>query len=437
MITVEALIILLCGFIGSHFTSSGFIGPYFDIPTLQILFWGLRPAGLILDLLGIGGFMALTSLSFGRLTEDLRYRTIKIISIMMFGTVALWSITGSWLASPYCSTHDSAIQSQVAAEMLIKGVNPYAVSFQGTIFEKLHPPRFDDKVNPVLAHYPYPPVTLLTAIVPVLLAKATTIYFDYKIISIGAFLVTVWLLLRLAPNRRTKSWVWLLILANPAVTIYPVTGFNDSLFVLGLVASAIMASRGHWSWSSVLMGLALATKQTVWFIWPLWLLWRWRNLKGQPGQRQEFMRTLLISGGTALAIYLPFLIWNGPALYDDLIRFLGGTIPHTFPISGDSLWQFFIVLKVLPSPFTTISPLPIQVVAMLFVYPLVSWWIIRRPTAMQWLTSSVVVVFVLGVTNRYFYENYIGALIMLSITVLVMKWAEERIEERQHKDYHT
>jgi hypothetical protein len=56
---------------------------------------------------------------------------------------------------------------------------------------------------------------------------------------------------------------------------------------------------------------------------------------------------------------------------------------------------------------------------------------------MQWLTSSVVVVFVLGVTNRYFYENYIGALIMLSITVLVMKWAEERIEERQHKDYHT
>jgi uncharacterized membrane protein len=106
---------------------------------------------------------------------------------------------------------------------------------------------------------------------------------------------------KLRPEMR--PWLILLSLANVSMLTSVLNGNVDMLYIL-LVLLAWLLREKRW-WSVLFLGLACATKQLAWFFLPFYavLIWRSMGLKEAAGR-------LSIAGAIALAINLPFILWN-------------------------------------------------------------------------------------------------------------------------------
>ena len=418
MISIEALALLLLGLNNGRWTTAGFIGQYFRVVEADMLKWSLTVTGFAIDMIAILGFIYLLIREYRGLSAAQRYRIIVFTASLSLALAALFLGIGRYIyGSPY-GTHDGAVQSEVAGDMLRRGINPYQANFKGTEFTVFHQPHFGDKTNPVLDHYPYPPLILIANTVLVTLAHLTHLPADSRLLTSAAMIWLLWYWLRQTPDAKTKTWIALLTVLNPLVTFYPLVGFNDILFVIPMLLSAATAARGRWLASGVLMGLALAAKQTAWLALPLWLVWLWRQSSNS--SHRMFWRPAAAALLVVTVFYLPFIIWNAGAMWDDLVRFVSGAIPSTFPISGDSWWQFLVIFRYVPTPWVTNAAWPWELLAMAVAYPLGIWWLAKRATAVQWLTSSILVITVVSLANRYFNENYISAIVTLIIGAVIL-----------------
>ena len=154
-------------------------------------------------------------------------------------------------------------------------------------------PEFEAKVS-------YPVLSFLT-LVPFVLFK------DYNVLPfyLLSYLVMVALGWKLA-RRELRPWVLLLALANVPMWTSTVGG-NLDVFSMLLVVLAWFLRERRWS-SALVLGLAIATKQTAWFFVPFYaiLLFRQHGLK-------ETLYRLTIAGGIFLVCNLPFIVWNPQA----------------------------------------------------------------------------------------------------------------------------
>jgi uncharacterized membrane protein len=110
---------------------------------------------------------------------------------------------------------------------------------------------------------------------------------------------------KLRPEMR--PWLILLSLANVSMLTSVLNGNADMLYIL-LILLAWLLRDARW-WSIICLGLAFATKQLAWFFIPFYaiLIWRHAGLKEATGR-------LSMAGIVALAINLPFILWNPHAL---------------------------------------------------------------------------------------------------------------------------
>jgi uncharacterized membrane protein len=103
-----------------------------------------------------------------------------------------------------------------------------------------------------------------------------------------------------------RPWLILLSLANVSMLTSVLNGIVDILYIL-LILLAWLLRDERW-WSILFLGLACATKQLAWYFLPFYaiLIWRHSSLK-------EAITRLSIAGVIALAINLPFILWNAHA----------------------------------------------------------------------------------------------------------------------------
>jgi Glycosyltransferase family 87 len=106
---------------------------------------------------------------------------------------------------------------------------------------------------------------------------------------------------RLRPEMR--PWLILLSLANVSMLTSVLNGNADMLYILLILLAWLLRDK-RW-WSVLCLGLALATKQPAWLFLPFYaiLVWRYNGLK-------EALARLSVAGVIALAINLPFIVWN-------------------------------------------------------------------------------------------------------------------------------
>lgn len=154
-------------------------------------------------------------------------------------------------------------------------------------------PEFESKVS-------YPALSFLT-LVPFAL------FHDYNVLpfyflSYALLVFIAWKVCR--PELR--PWVLLLSMANVSMWTSTVGG-NLDVFSTLLIVIAWLQREKRWS-SAIFLGLALATKQTSWFLAPFYAILIWRTL----GLKESIYR-LSIAGLLALAINLPFILWNPQA----------------------------------------------------------------------------------------------------------------------------
>lgn len=424
MITIEAVAFLLLGLFGGRMASAGFVGDYFNVNSQFMLKWNLSPVGFLIDLIAIGGFLGALWLADRGWTEQAKYRYFLKCGCLLAGVAMFFLLFGRISYGSTYGTHDGAVQSEVAAQMLLAGKNPYDTSFVGTQFNLFHPPKFGQPVNPVLDHYAYPPLVPLLNLPVAIWSNITGWPPDGRVMTALAYMVLVLLMLRTSSNRRYRTWVAISLLANPFVLLYPLIGFNDIFFLLFIVATALYARRKQWVMAGAMLGLALAAKQTAWLVLPLWVWWLWQEIRHQRLSWRVARQSIFWTGGVAAVLCLPFIAWNPAAFYDDVIHYVSGVIPYTYPIGGDSLYQFLILFRQVPDAWAATPPIVGLLIAALISFPIGAWWIRRRPTVSQWLLSVVMVTFVVSLANRYLYENYVSALVLLTLVSLALTWLE-------------
>jgi Glycosyltransferase family 87 len=100
-----------------------------------------------------------------------------------------------------------------------------------------------------------------------------------------------------------RPWLILLSLANVSMLTSVLNGNADMLYIL-LILLAWMLRDKRW-WSALCLGLAISTKQPAWLFLPFYaiLIWQHRGLK-------EAIGRLSMAGVLAVAINLPFMLWN-------------------------------------------------------------------------------------------------------------------------------
>ena len=153
-----------------------------------------------------------------------------------------------------------------------------------------HAPEFESKVS-------YPALSFLT-LVPFVWLNIFNVLSFYLFCYI-ALVFIAWKVAR--PELR--PWILLLSVANVSMLGSVVGGNLDIFYALLIVLVWLLRDRGWWS--AIFLGLALASKQLAWFFIPFYAIMVWRQYNFM-----EVVRRLTIAAVIALAINLPFILWN-------------------------------------------------------------------------------------------------------------------------------
>jgi len=153
-----------------------------------------------------------------------------------------------------------------------------------------HAPEFESKVS-------YPALSFLT-LVPFIWLNIYNVLAFYLLCYI-ALVFIAWKVARPA----LRPWILLLSVANVSMLGSVVSGNLDIFYALLIVLAWLLRHRGWWS--ALFLGLALASKQLAWFFIPFYGIMVWRQYNSM-----EVVRRLTIAAAVALAINLPFILWN-------------------------------------------------------------------------------------------------------------------------------
>src|SRR5579859_2095640 len=107
-------------------------------------------------------------------------------------------------------------------------------------------------------------------------------------------------------RREMRPWLIVLSLANVSMLTSVLNGILDIQYILFILLAWLLCEE-RW-WSILFLGLACATKQLAWYFLPFYAILIWRH----SGLRETLAR-LSVAGAIALAINLPFILWNAHA----------------------------------------------------------------------------------------------------------------------------
>lgn len=303
------------------------------LPALELV-GALTPCGLTL-----GGFFALwmaikpatlhQQLEFAR-QHGARWQKmglLRTIGLLGIGSVLLVMGVIQWFLPPAYSNDGTALDAN-AALLLLNGKNPYTSSsildiahrfniqpgwttplrlgqFGGrldypsnvdirsafdTALKAHDAPEFESRVS-------YPALSFLS-LVPLVFFKVYNVLPFYLL----SYLILVWVAWKVT-RQELKPWVLLLAFANVPMLTAAMSGSLDIFYTLLLILAWLWREK---RWHSALsFGLALASKQLAWFFMPFYFILIWR----QHGFREAILR-IILAGSLALAINLPFIIWN-------------------------------------------------------------------------------------------------------------------------------
>ncbi len=425
MITLEALIFLVVGLAGGRIINNGLIGGYFNVTKEFLLAWGLTPASYFVDIITIGGFLGSLWLADRGWSQLAKYRYFLRCSLLIVGVMSFFLFFGRIFYGTSYGAHDGVVQSEVAVKMLLSGTNPYDTSFTNTAYGIYRGYRPGMPIDPVLDHYAYPPGVLLLTIPAEIVSRIMSWPIDGRMMTALAYALLVLVLIKASKNLTYRTWIVIFFLANPQLMAFSMIGFNDIFFLVSLVCVALLARRRRWILAGAILGCAVATKQTALLAVPLWIWWLWQEVRQQRLPMRSAKLSIAWMLGVIALVYVPFIIWNPNAFYDDTIRFVSGVIPRTYPIAGDSLYQLMIFFGQAKDLWSPTKPFIGLVLAAMISFPIGAYWIRRRPTASQWISSVVFVTFCTSLANRYFYENYVTGIVLLAAVGMALYWLEQ------------
>lgn len=329
-------------------------------------------------------------------------------------------------------SHDGGvIQTEATINFLLQGKNPYSEDYTQTPMATWGHPDF----RTALYHYPYLPWTFLFS-APFYVAGKAQGFYDQRMVYLLLMTLALVVAQQLAHSPRAKLALTAAVGLNPLMGLDLIFGQND-VFVFCWLLFSLVAwhywMRRHYQpqWalltSTLLFGLACASKPTAWFFAPFYglLLVIDQPVLVNAGWREwgALVQRILRRSAGALAVFalliLPYVVWDPFAFYDDVWRWSNGQGETGYQIWGWGASNFVLALGWVSNRF---AQWPFWRLEVLCALPILLW-LLNRQRRHNTLSTACwnygVFLFAFFYSSRFLNENYLSYILpFLALGVL-------------------
>ena len=358
-----------------------------------------------------------------------RQRAIHLASIVAVFVVlpTLASIVLRETGKPYTYIHDGALMIEWAARKLLLGQNPYVADYLDT------PLYYWPMVNnPALYHLTYFPFLFLITTPFVGLFDKIGLFWDQRYLYLPAYIAALAVVPLLARRVDNRLALVALVALNPQLFPFVVEGRNDFFVLLFLFAGLVLLQRERRTLGPLAIAIAAAAKLHAVFIMPFVAVWLLATRR--PRTLREAWDALwgpLWPATLFLAItFLPFLINDFAAFYDDVVRYNAGGAAWTYPISGMGFSAILLALGVIQ--FRQ-ADFPFAAIEIAVATPIALWWmwkLWKLPTLATLLTGYALTLLAFLFFGRYFQGNYLGYILAVA-TPAIFLTTEARVPAKR------
>jgi len=365
-----------------------------------------------------------------------RQRAVHVAAIITVFVVVptLASIVLRETGKPYTYIHDGALMVEWAARKLLLGQNPYVADYLDT------PLYYWPMVNnPALYHLTYFPFLFLITTPFVWLFDKVGLFWDQRYLYLPAYLATLAIVPLLARRVENRLALVTLVALNPQLFPFVVEGRNDFFVLVFLFAGIALLQRERRTLGSFAIAIAAAAKLHAVFLMPFVAVWLVATRR--PRTVREAWDVLwrpLWPATLFLAItFLPFLLNDFAAFYDDVVRYNAGGAAWTYPISGMGFSALLLALGVIE--FRQ-ADFPFAAIEIAVATPIALWWmwkLWKRPTLPTMLTGYALTLLAFLFFGRYFQGNYLGYILAVATPVMFLRAeaapAKRRVRTRRER----
>jgi hypothetical protein len=319
--------------------------------------------------------------------------------------------------------HDNPIQIEEAVKFLLTWQNPYGQNYANTAMKNYgYGPWFYDLkgsappasyfVNPALFHLVSLPFGFISIVPFWLIWYSSFGWFDARIVYLLAFIGSI-ILGNLLVDKNNRLNFTTLFALNPFLSPFIIEGRNDILTVFLLLAFLVLAQKKKLISSAIILGLAIASKQSAWVFAAVYYLYK--LIEVGLGNIKKLVKPVVITLITALVLILPFFLWDKNAFINDTFKYISGGTAYIYPIKG---YGFSMLLLVLGKISNSLASYPAFLFQLIFSVPLVCFifYLLKKQTDLKtMLFSFSLLLLVYLFFARFFLDNYFGVVIAFFI----------------------
>jgi hypothetical protein len=302
---------------------------------------------------------------------------------------------------PWFFTNDSVYQIEIAGDLVLDGGSPYGhdyrfsgmerfYSFDGSASEQVR----EDEVP--LLHYAYTPGTAISA--AAWIAVVPSPFDDYRLFVALATLAGLLAVLAFRGPLEWRLALGALVIANPIAVRSAWFGQNDAPGLTLMILAFALATRGRLRWAAAALAGAVLFKQFALVALPFLAL----MLAKQGAERRELWRCGGVFAGVLALAFLPFVVADPVAFWEDTVEFGAGT----YKIVGYGLSGLLVRIGILEDrdgaypfvPIAVLTWLPLTAWLMLSVHRARALW----PAAAALAISLLVLLYIGRTFNNYY-----------------------------------
>ena len=358
--------------------------------------WGI-PGWLPASLAGLLAILVAAAAAQPRLKEVAAAGAIAVLyALPILGAIVRWHMAPGATAL----IGDGAYQIQLARNLLMRGVDPYGFDYTGTGLERA--PWGQPFPNPALHHLDYWPGTIVVPLPLQAASQFVTGWWDERIWLLLAAVAVLVLLRHLLPGTagRLAAIAFFLI---PGHSLLAVLGDNDLPMIALLLAATLAIARRRFVVAAIVIGLAIATKQTALIALPVLVGWGFANGIGW----RSLPRFAGLGAVTVLALIAPFLAWNAPAFVRDTVLYNVGSGGEAYPIQGIGLSSWLLQAGIIHGARDAFPFLLIQLPLVMAVWVLGCRRVLRHRLAGDAILWIGLAFFLFLFTNRFAQPTYL------------------------------
>src|SRR5207249_44498 len=331
--------------------------------TRDVPLWELFPPGADMVFLVACGALAFSYAVRDRRSGPrftTRARVVHLAAIVTAFVIVptIASIVLRETGKPYSYIHDGALMVEEAARKHLHGMNPSVADYLDTPL--FYWPMIN---NPALYHLTYFPFMFLVTVPFVWLFDHVGIFWDQRYLYLPAYVATLCVVPFLIPRRgepphplgvhdgdmRARLALTAIVALNPQLLPFVVEGRNDFFVLLPLFGAVLLLQRERRTLASLAFAVAGAAKLHALFILPFVAVYlvATRRPRTVGEAWSALWRPAWPAALVLAATFVPFLVNDFAAFYDDVVRYNAGGAAWTYPISGMGFSALLLALGVI------------------------------------------------------------------------------------------